>query len=92
MELLKKYIVLLSSIFNTSNQTNHVQHDYKNERIYHISCIYHVNVNVNLMEVNVIQVNGGITINVDTNVKNIIYVKKIIFGILLHAAVKMESI
>ena len=92
MELLKKYIVLLSSIFNTSNQTNHVQHDYKNERICHISCIYHVNVNVNLMEVNVIQVNGGITINVDTNVKNIIYVKKIIFGILLHAAVKMESI
>ena len=29
---------------------------------------------------NVIQINGGITINVDVSVKNIIYVKKIIFG------------
>ena len=41
---------------------------------------------------NVIQVNGGITINVDVSVKNIIYVKKIIFEILLHVAVKMENI
>ena len=29
----------------------------------------------NLMEENVIQVNGGITINVNVSVKNIIYVK-----------------
>ena len=28
------------------------------------------------MEENVIQINGGITINVDVSVKNIIYVKK----------------
>ena len=35
-----------------------------------------------LMEQNVFQINGGITINVDVSVKNIIYVKKIIFGIL----------
>ena len=38
-----------------------------------------------MMEQNVIQINGRITINVDVSVKNIIYVKKIIFGILLHA-------
>ena len=44
------------------------------------------------MEENIIQINGGITINVDVSVKNMIYVKKIIFGILLHAAVKMENI
>ena len=31
------------------------------------------------MEENVIQINGGITINVDANVKNVMYVKKIIF-------------
>ena len=49
-------------------------------------------VNINLMGKNVIQVNGGITINVDVSVKNIIYVKKIIFEILLHVAVKMENI
>ena len=31
------------------------------------------------MEKNVIQINGGITINVDLSVKNVIYVKMIIF-------------
>ena len=44
------------------------------------------------MEENVIQINGGIMINVDTRVKNIMYVKKIILGILLHVIVKMENI
>ena len=39
------------------------------------------------MEENVIQINGGITINVDLSVKNIIYMKKIIFGIMLHVVV-----
>ena len=34
------------------------------------------------MEKNVIQINGGITIHVDVSVKNVMYVKKIIFGIL----------
>ena len=51
-----------------------------------------MNVNLNLMGKNVIQINGGITINVDVNVKNIIYVKIILFGILLHVIVKMENI
>ena len=41
---------------------------------------------------NVIQINGRITVNVDVSVKNIIYVKKIIFGILLHVVVKMKNI
>ena len=49
-------------------------------------------VNINLMGKNVIQVNDGITINVDVSVNNIVYVKKIIFEILLHVAVKMENI
>ena len=40
-------------------------------------------VNVNLMEEDVIQTNGGITINVNMCVESIMYVKKIIFGILL---------
>ena len=44
------------------------------------------------MEENVIQINGRIIINLDVSVKNVIYVKKIIFGILLHAVVKMENI
>ena len=35
-----------------------------------------MNVNVNLMEKNVIQINGRITINVNVSVKNITYVKK----------------
>ena len=44
------------------------------------------------MEENVIQINGGITINVDKSVKITIYVKKIIFGILLHVVAKMANI
>ena len=41
------------------------------------------------MEENVIQINGGIMINVDVSVKNVIYVKKIMLGILLHIVVKI---
>ena len=40
----------------------------------------------------VIQINGGIRINVNASVKNVIYVKKIMFGILLRVIVKMENI
>ena len=53
--------------------------------------VYQTNVNVNLMKENVIQIKNGKMINVDANVKNI-YVKKIIFGILLHLVTKMENI
>ena len=41
---------------------------------------------------NVIQINGGIMVNVSVSVKSVMYVKKIIFGILLHEVVKMEII
>ena len=44
------------------------------------------------MKENVIQINGEITINVDVNVKNIIYVKEFMFGNLVHVFVKMENI
>ena len=44
------------------------------------------------MEENVIQIKSGITINVDASVKNIIYVKKTIFGTLLHVVAKMVNI
>ena len=54
--------------------------------------MYFVYVNVDLMEENVIQINGEVMINVDVNVKNVMYVKKIIFGILQHVVVKMENI
>ena len=52
----------------------------------------HANVYINLMEENVIQINGGITINVDVSANNVIYVKKIIFGILLLVVAKMVNI
>ena len=41
---------------------------------------------------NVIKINGGKIMNVDVSVRNIMYVKKIIFGILLHVIAKMENI
>ena len=43
-------------------------------------------------EKNIIQINDGTTINDNVSVKNVMYVKKIIFGILLHAVEKMENI
>ena len=51
-----------------------------------------MNVNVALVEQNVIQINDEITINVDVSIKNIMYVKKIMFGILLNVIVRMENI
>ena len=51
-----------------------------------------MNVNVNLIEQNVVQINGGITINVNASVKIIIYVKKDMLGILVHVIVNMENI
>ena len=44
------------------------------------------------MEQNVIQIYGRKTINVYVTVKSIIYVKKILFGILVHVFVKMAKI
>ena len=53
--------------------------------------MYHANVDVGLIEENVIQISGRIMINVDVSVKNVMCVKKIMFGILLHVVVKMEN-
>ena len=44
------------------------------------------------MEQNRSQVNGGTALIVNVSVKKFMYVKKIMFGILLHAIVKMENI
>ena len=47
-------------------------------------CKFHV--------INVIQIKSRITITVDADIKNIIYVRKIIFRVLLHVVAKMVSI
>ena len=44
------------------------------------------------MKENIIKINDGITINVNVSVKNVVHVKKILFGILLNVVVKMENI
>ena len=54
--------------------------------------MYHAKINLDFMEENETQIKGGIRINVDASVKDVMYVKKIIFGILLHAVVKTENI
>ena len=56
----------------------------------HKQNIYHANLNVDMMEKIVIQINGGIAI--DLGVKNVRHVKKIMIKMLLHVIVKMESI
>ena len=58
----------------------------------HEQSIYHTNISVDLMEENVIKINGGILINVDVSVKTFMYLKKIMLGILLHVFVKVENI
>ena len=52
----------------------------------HMSC----ESKINLIKENVIQINAVVTINVDVDVK-IIYMKKIIFGIVPHVFVKLEN-
>ena len=54
----------------------------------HISC----ECKCRLIEDNVIQISSRIIINVDVSVKNVMYVKNIVFGIFLHIVVKMENI
>ena len=44
------------------------------------------------MEENIIQVNGLMSINHNVSVKNIIYVKKIIFWILLDVVENIKSV
>ena len=51
-----------------------------------------MNVNAKLMEENIIQINGGIMINVDVSVKNITYVEKKLFRTLLQVSVKIQNI
>ena len=46
--------------------------------------MYHANVNVNLMVENVIQINGGIAINVDVSVKKYICEKYYIWNPATH--------
>ena len=40
---------------------------------------------------NVIQIKSGITINIDVSAKKIIYMKKILFGILLHVVTNIVN-
>ena len=54
----------------------------------HISCEW----KCKLDETKCNSINDGIRINVNVSVKTIIYVKKSMFGILLHVIVKMENI
>ena len=51
-----------------------------------------MNVNVTLMVENVIQIISRIMIQEDVSAKGNIYIKKIIFGILLHVVAKVENI
>ena len=54
--------------------------------------MYHAYENANLMEEIVVEINGGITINADVSVKNVMYVKKKkLFEIVLYAVAKMEN-
>ena len=57
--------------------------------------MYHVNMNISLMIVNVTRIKSGILINVGVSAKifkKIMRAKEIMFGILQHAVLKMMNI
>lgn len=61
----------------------------------HEETIYHANLYVNSMVENENEIKSGITANVDVSAKiqrNIMHAKTILFGILIHALVKMANI
>ena len=62
-----------------------VKYEWMNQK--HWQSLYHANLNVNLLEENVTQISGGLMVNIDVTVKNIIYVKKI-----LHVVAQMENV
>ena len=90
--ILKMFIELLTGLDNGFNRTK--CRSLSNEKIMTQSAlINHANVNVNWQMVeNVIQIKIGIMMNVDASAKNVIYMKKFIFGILLHVVAKMVNI
>ena len=51
-----------------------------------------MNINADLMEENVNQISGEITINVDVSVKRLMYLKKNMFEILVNVFLKIENI
>ena len=67
---------MITTINETRTLTNHIS----------CECKYKFD------EKNLIQINGGMMINVDVNVKSVIYVEKIVFEILLHVVVEKENI
>ena len=74
-------------------KTKFFQHGYRNQWIENIKKASFMPIKWwNLMEQNVIQINGGIMINVSVSVKKFMYVKKIMFGILTDIIVEMENV
>ena len=68
---------------NRRFKSKRIQHDYRNKR--------KNKQKINLVVENIIQIKSGIRINVDASAKHI-YLKKVIFGILLHVVVKRVNI
>ena len=57
----------------------------------HEQNISDANADVDLVEENVAQINGGIPIKINGIGRNAMYVKKIMFGILLHIVLKRKT-
>ena len=76
----------------TRFKSESLQHDCRDKWIENTNKTFHASVNVNLIEQNASRINGGLTIKVDVSVKNITYLKQILFGILVHVVVKTENI
>ena len=77
--------IFTKSLFSLEAERRCLQlNNYKNKWMENITKhISHTNVNVDLMKDKIVQVNGGVMTNFDVSVKNVMYVKKIMHGILM---------
>ena len=76
----------LSNLFNkvcvkkTRFKSKHVKHNYRNKWIKNIKKKYIMQIKFKFNGKNTIQINNGRTINVDVTVKNVMYLKKIVWN------------
>ena len=85
---LKNCFVLCDSFSKSSNKSKYNCSTSKYRKLIHQSDIFHATVIANLIVKHLIQIENGITVNVNVSVKSIILPKKIVFKILSYVFVR----
>ena len=85
---LKNCFVLCDSLSKSSNKSKYNCSTSKYRKLKHQSDIFHATVIANLIVKHLIQIENGITVNVNVSVKSIILPKKIVVEILSYVFVR----